>query len=227
VCLFDPSWHQGIVGLVASRVKDAVHRPVVAFAPEAEGSDLLKGSARSVRGLHIRDVLAWIDAHHPGLMSSFGGHAMAAGLTLHQDGMPLFQESLAEAVTTILAGTELNNEILTDGEVAGPDLGLRLAMELEHLGPWGQRFPEPVFEGSFEVIDHRVVGGAHLKMILRSPDGGEPLDAIAFNCTADDLGDSRLVRLLYRLDVNRWRGSESCQLIVERVVREGRGPGCR
>jgi single-stranded-DNA-specific exonuclease len=227
LCLFDASWHQGIVGLVASRVKDALHRPVIAFAPEAAGSDLLKGSARSVRGLHIRDVLAWVDAHHPGLMGSFGGHAMAAGLTLRQDGLPLFQESLAEAVTTILAGVALSSEILTDGEVEGPDLGLSLAAELERLGPWGQRFPEPVFEGSFHVISQRAVGGAHLKMVLRSLDGGEPLDAIAFNCSADDLGDSRSVRLLYRLGVNRWRGSESCQLIVERVVRQGRGAGCR
>jgi len=219
VCLYDASWHQGIVGLVASRVKDALHRPVVALAPESEGSSLLKGSARSIRGLHIRDVLAWIDAHHPGLMQAFGGHAMAAGLTLREEKLPAFRENLNRGVEAILGGASLSNEILTDGEVAGADLGLALAAELEDLGPWGQRFPEPVFEGSFEVLTQRVVGGNHLKLVLRSMDGGEPVDAIAFNCLPEQLGDSRSLRLLYRLAVNRWRDSESCQLVVEQLVR--------
>jgi single-stranded-DNA-specific exonuclease len=219
VCLYDASWHQGIVGLVAARVKDAVHRPVIAFAPEAEGSSLLKGSARSVRGLHIRDVLAWIDAHRPGLMQAFGGHAMAAGLTLHQDGLSVFRDTLTEAVSAILDGTVLSNETLTDGEVPGSDLGLPLAAELENLGPWGQRFPEPVFDGLFEVIDRRVVGGSHLKMVVRSLDGGEPVDAIAFNCSPESVDGPGSLRLLYRLGVNRWRGSENCQLVVEQIVR--------
>lgn len=218
VCLYDASWHQGIVGLVASKVKDAVHRPVVAFAPEASGSSLLKGSARSVRGLHIRDVLAWIDAHRPGLMRAFGGHAMAAGLTLHSDGLERFQEALAEAVNAILDGAVLSNEILTDGELGGAEIGLSLASELEALGPWGQRFPEPLFEGRFEVLDQRVVGGTHLKLLLRCLDGGEPVDAIAFNRAPESLGGSRSVELLYRLGVNRWRGSASCQLVVEHIV---------
>jgi single-stranded-DNA-specific exonuclease len=218
LCLFDASWHQGIVGLVASRVKDAVHRPVVAFAPEAEGSSLLKGSARSVRGLHIRDVLAWVDAHQPGLMHAFGGHAMAAGLTLHEDGLKPFRTALIEAISAILDGAALSNEVLTDGELAGAEVGLALAAELESLGPWGQRFPEPLFEGRFEVIDQRVVGGSHLKMVLRSLDGGEPLDAIAFNCPPESLGGAKSLELLYRLEVNRWRGSESCQLVVEHLV---------
>jgi len=219
LCLFDASWHQGIVGLVASRVKDAVHRPVVACAPEAEGSGLLKGSARSVRGLHIRDVLAWIDAHRPGLLQAFGGHAMAAGLTLQRERLPQFQEALIEAVQVILGGAGFSNEMLTDGIVEGPELGLPLATELEELGPWGQRFPEPLFEGTFEVLEQRVVGGAHLKMLVRSLDGGEPVDAIAFRCSPEDLGGATAVRLLYRLGVNRWRGSASCQLVVEQIVR--------
>jgi len=218
LCLFDPSWHQGIVGLVASRVKDAVHRPVVAFAPEAEGSSLLKGSARSVRGLHIRDVLAWVDAHRPGLLQAFGGHAMAAGLTLQREHLESFRNALHEAVEVILDGAELNNEVLTDGAVAGPELGLSLAQELEELGPWGQRFPEPLFDGSFEVLDQRVVGGAHLKMVVRSVEGGGPVDAIAFRCSPDDVNSGQALRLLYRLAVNRWRGSASCQLIVEHIV---------
>jgi single-stranded-DNA-specific exonuclease len=218
LCLFDRSWHQGIVGLVASRVKDAVQRPVVAFAPESEGSAVLKGSARSVRGLHIRDVLAWVDAHRPGLMKAFGGHAMAAGLTLEADGLEPFREALGAGVEAILDGSKLNHEILTDGELGGSDLGLPLAAELEGLGPWGQRFPEPLFDGSFEVIDRRVVGGAHLKMVVRPLDGGEALDAIAFNRLPDDLPAGGPVRLLYRLSVNRWSGSQSCQLVVDRIV---------
>jgi len=219
LCLYDESWHQGIVGLVASRVKDAVHRPVIAFAPESSGSTRLKGSARSVRGLHIRDVLAWVDAHRPGLMVAFGGHAMAAGLTLPRDGLDRFQAALVEAIDTILDGANLDDEVLTDGELAGTEIGLALASELEQLGPWGQRFPEPVFEGRFEILDQRVVGGSHLKLLLQSPDAAEPVDAIAFNCSPDSLGGSRTLDVLYRLGVNRWRGSESCQLVVEHIVR--------
>jgi single-stranded-DNA-specific exonuclease len=218
LCLYDPSWHQGIVGLVASRVKDAIRRPVVAFAPEAEGSAVLKGSARSVRGLHIRDVLAWVDAHRPGLMNAFGGHAMAAGLTLEASGLEAFRKALDAAVESVLDGAELDNEVLTDGELGGRDLGLALAAELEALGPWGQRFPEPLFEGTFEVIERRVVGGAHLKMIVRPLDGGEALDAIAFNRLPDDLPDSGPARLLFRLGVNRWSGTRSCQLVVDKIV---------
>jgi single-stranded-DNA-specific exonuclease len=218
VCLFDDSWHQGIVGLVASRVKDSVQRPVVAFAPESAGSSLLKGSARSIRGLHIRDVLAWVDAHRPGLVKAFGGHAMAAGLTLDAAGIEPFREALGEAVEAILDGAELNSDVMTDGELTGRELGLDLAAELEGLGPWGQRFPEPLFDGLFEVIDRRVVGGAHLKMIVRALDGGEAVDAIAFNRLPEDLPSGGAVRLLYRLAVNRWAGTESCQLVVEQIV---------
>jgi len=219
LCLFDEAWHQGVVGLVASRVKDAVHRPVIAFAPESDGAVLLKGSARSVRGLHIRDVLAWVDAHRPGMMRAFGGHAMAAGLSLERERLESFRASLAEAVEAVLGGEELSNEVWTDGELAGDDLGLPLAVELEGLGPWGQRFPEPLFEGVFDVVDRRVVGGAHLKMVVRSRAGGAPLDAIAFNCLPEDLPRGGALRLLYRLAVNRWRGQESCQLVVEDILR--------
>jgi single-stranded-DNA-specific exonuclease len=218
VCLFDESWHQGIVGLVASRVKDSVQRPVVAFAPESVGSPVLKGSARSIKGLHIRDVLAWVDAHRPGLMRAFGGHAMAAGLSLGAEELEPFRAALGEAVEAVLDGAELNSDVLTDGELAGRDLGLDLAAELEGLGPWGQRFPEPLFDGTFEVIDRRVVGGAHLKMIVRALDGGEALDAIAFNRLPEDLPPGGAARLLYRLAVNRWSGTESCQLVVEEIV---------
>jgi single-stranded-DNA-specific exonuclease len=222
LCLFDEAWHQGVVGLVASRVKDAVHRPVIAFAPESDGAALLKGSARSVRGLHIRDVLAWVDAQRPGLMRAYGGHAMAAGLSLDRERLADFRDALTEAVAAVLDGDVLSNELWIDGELAGDELGLPLAAELERLGPWGQRFPEPVFAGVFDVVDRRIVGGSHLKMVVRSRAGGEPLDAIAFNCLPEDLpgggSGSAGLRLLYRLAVNRWRGRESCQLVVEEIV---------
>ena len=219
LCLFDETWHQGIVGLVASRVKDAVHRPVFAFAPESDGADLLKGSARSVRGLHIRDVLAYVDAQAPGLMSAYGGHAMAAGLSLAPDKFPEFKEALIPAVDAVLNGAELTAEILTDGELPAPDIGLQLANQLENLGPWGQRFPEPLFDGRFEVVDQRVVGGSHLKMVVRPLDGDEALDAIAFNRMPDDLPEAGPARMLYRIGINRWRGEESCQLMIEEIVR--------
>lgn len=217
LCLHDPGWHQGIVGLVASRVKDTLHRPVIAFAPESGGSTLLKGSARSVKGLHIRDVLALVDARHPGLMQAFGGHAMAAGLSISQANLDAFSQAVAKAVLDILDGAELSQVIYTDGELDASELNLATALTVEAFGPWGQRFPEPLFDGVFEVIDHRVVGGSHLKMIVQPPGGGEALDAIAFNRLPEDLPGSRLVRMLYRLGINRWRGNESCQLMVEEL----------
>jgi single-stranded-DNA-specific exonuclease len=218
LCLFNETWHQGIVGLVASRLKDAVHRPVMVFAPESEGSVCLKGSARSVRGLHIRDVLAYVDSHQPGLITAFGGHAMAAGLSLNRENLAQFEIGLEEAVVAILDGTELNGELLTDGELPAGDLSLGFAAQLENAGPWGQRFPEPLFDGRFRVLDSRVVGGSHLKMIVQSIDGGEPLDAIAFNRLPENLPGSGVARLLYRLGINRWRGDESCQLLVEEIL---------
>lgn len=218
MCLFDESWHQGIVGLVASKVKDAVHRPVIAFAPESDGASSLKGSGRSIRGLHIRDALALVDSRQPGLVRAFGGHAMAAGLTLDRDRYPDFVQAFSEAVTTILDGNELNAEILTDGELEARDISTGFATRLEQLGPWGQRFPEPVFDGVFDVIDRRVVGGAHLKMVVQPVTGGEAVDAIAFNRLPENLPAAGPVRLLYRLGINRWRGNESCQLMVEEII---------
>ncbi len=217
LCLFDGSWHEGIVGLVASRVKDTVHRPVIVFAPESGGGEFLKGSARSVKGLHIRDVLAFMDSHHPGLIKAFGGHAMAAGLTLSRDLLERFEEGLEEAVTAVLDGAKLTGDLLTDGGLSAEDLTLNFAIELERAGPWGQKFPEPLFDGRFRVVSSRVVGGSHLKMVVQSLDGSEPLDAIAFNRQPEDLPAADSVRLLYRLGINRWRGNESCQLMVEEI----------
>ncbi len=224
VCLYNDSWHQGVVGLVASRVKDAVHRPVVAFAPQGNGSGMLKGSARSVKGLHIRDVLALVEARKPGLMSAFGGHAMAAGLTLPAAQLDLFRESLLQAVLTVLNGATLEAEVLTDGSLDAADIEMDLAVLLQNLGPWGQRFAEPLFDGMFEVVQHRVVGGSHLRMTLRPQGSRTQVEGIAFNHMAEDLpAPGAPVRLLYKLDINRWRGSETCQLMVERIVREPPG----
>ncbi|NND44702.1 MAG: single-stranded-DNA-specific exonuclease RecJ, partial [Xanthomonadales bacterium] len=163
LCLHDPGWHQGIVGLVASRVKDMVYRPVVAFAPEEAGSARLKGSARSIRGLHIRDVLAHVDARHPGLVPAFGGHAMAAGLSLEAARLDEFREALESSVRLFLDDQPPEACVRTDGEIEPDEIGLDLARQLRALGPWGQRFPEPLFEGSFTVLENKVVGGAHLK----------------------------------------------------------------
>lgn len=218
LCLFDSAWHQGIVGLVASRIKDAVHRPVLAFAPESEGSNILKGSARSVSGLHIRDVLARIDALHPKMIPAFGGHAMAAGLSLEVDQLERFQLALNESIEFFLKGRVLNNEILTDGELIAADIELSFAELLRQLGPWGQHFPEPLFEGRFVVEERRVVGGSHLKMQLRPVDGQARIDAIAFGRLPEDLPDSDTVRLVYKLDINHFRGHKTCQLMVEQIL---------
>ena len=218
LCLYDSAWHQGIVGLVASRIKDAVHRPVLAFAPESEGSDILKGSARSVNGLHIRDVLARIDALHPQMISAFGGHAMAAGLSLEVDQLDGFKQALNESIEFFLKGRVLNNEILTDGELTAADMELPFAELLRQLGPWGQHFPEPLFEGRFVVEERRIVGGSHLKMQLRPVDGQRRIDAIAFGRLPEDLPDSDTVRLVYKLDINHFRGHKTCQLMVEQIL---------
>ena len=218
LCLFDAGWHQGVVGLVASRVKDAVHRPVIAFAPEAQDPALLKGSARSVQGLHIRDAMALVDARNPGMMRAYGGHAMAAGLTLPREHLDDFRAQLAAAVLSRLDGASLASEVLTDGVLEPAQIGLELAVLLEQFGPWGQCFAEPLFEGLFEVTDQRVVGGAHLRLSLRPQQGSDIWPAIAFNHLPEDLPATAAVHLLYRLGVNRWRGQESCQLQVEKIL---------
>lgn len=218
LCLHDDRWHQGIVGLVASRIKEARHRPVIAFAPESAGANTLKGSARSIPGLHIRDVLAHVDAGSPGLITAFGGHAMAAGLSLDRKDLETFREALEHSVRFFLDNEPPRREVLTDGELSSGDLDLAFATELATLGPWGQRHPEPLFEGAFEIVDQRIVGGAHLKMVVRPLEGGEPVDAIAFGTLPEDLPGRSHVRLLYRLDVNHFRGQASVQLRVEHVL---------
>jgi single-stranded-DNA-specific exonuclease len=214
VCLFDPAWHEGVVGLVASRVKDRLHRPVIAFARAAEGG-LLKGSGRSIPGLHLRDALALVDARHPGLITRFGGHAMAAGLTLPEAALPAFSLAFDQDCMALLDAEDLEQVLETDGELDPTELHLDTAHLLEQGGPWGQGFPEPRFEGAFEIQELRRMGadGRHIKYRLRLPGGGL-VEALDFN-GAERLVQAGRVRLVYHIGVNRYRGLESLEMRIE------------
>ncbi|MFT4247440.1 MAG: single-stranded-DNA-specific exonuclease RecJ [Pseudomonas sp.] len=213
-CLFDAEWHPGVVGLVASKMKDRLHRPVIAFAPAEPGSDQLRGSARSIPGLHIRDVLAAVDATHPGLIGKFGGHAMAAGLSLTRAVLPTFETALLAQVEAMLDRALLQAELHSDGELAPHELDYAHAEALRAAGPWGQGFPEPLFDGEFEVAQWRVLKERHLKLSLRCRGRAEPLNAIHFNGWPGR-EPGRQMRIAYRLVGDDYRGGEAIQLIVE------------
>ncbi len=216
LCLFDESWHQGVIGLVAARIKEHTHRPVIAFAPVSDTE--VKGSARSVPGLHIRDALDAVAARYPQLLSKFGGHAMAAGLTLQRAHLDSFRDAFDEEVSRHLSDDDLQGRIVSDGELAPGDLSLPLAELLRAAGPWGQGFPEPVFDGCFDVVNQRVVGEKHLKLTLRSPRQPRTVEAIAFNAVREGRTVTYTrIRAAYRLDVNEYQGSRSVQLIVEHL----------
>ncbi len=216
LCLFDENWHEGVVGIVASRLKDRLHRPVIAFAQTGNGE--IKGSARSVKGLHIRDALDAVAARHPELISRFGGHAMAAGLSLPQENFTVFAEAFDAEVRRHLDEDELYGVLLSDGTLAPEDLDLELAELIRAGGPWGQAFDEPLFEGEFEILNRRIVGDHHLKLTLQAPDSKRVVDAIAFHASDADwpAGTSRLAAA-YRLDVNEFRGQRSVQLIIQDI----------
>lgn len=214
LCLYDPSWHQGIVGILASRIKERLHRPVIAFAQG--GAETLKGSARSVVGLHIRDTLDTIAANHPGLLAKFGGHAMAAGLTIKRADFDMFQGIFASEIRQRLQQDDLRGVIHSDGELCEEEFSMELAHQLRYAGPWGQGFPEPIFDGVFELHNWRVVGEKHLKMVVRLPDSQLLLDAIAFNYEVmEDMPQH--VRLAYKLDVNHYQDQQSLQLVVQHL----------
>lgn len=214
LCLMDRGWHQGVIGILAGRIKDRFHRPVIAFAPAGEGE--LKGSARSIQGLHIRDLLERIATRNPGLIAKFGGHAMAAGLTLAAEEFPRFEAAFGAAVAEELSEEMLAGELLTDGELAPDEYDLRIAEALREAGPWGQGFPEPLFDGVFEVAQSRIVGGRHVKLTVQQSHGGHWLDAIAFNGVEYGWHEIRqAVRAAYRLDVNEFRGRRNVQLIID------------
>ena len=213
VCLFNPDWHQGVIGILASRIKDRLHRPVIAFAPADNGQ--IKGSARSIDGLHIRDVLCEVATRHPDILKRFGGHAMAAGLTLEMHDYPPFALAFDEIVTEKLADIDLEQKIYSDGELKQDHLTLAFAEQLQQAATWGQGFPEPVFHGQFEVIQCRIVGQQHLKFVLKLTGEELLLDAIAFFVEKPEswLG-IRQIKAVYKLDINEFRGNRNVQLML-------------
>jgi single-stranded-DNA-specific exonuclease len=219
VCLYDDSWHQGVVGLVAGRMADRLRRPVVAFALGGEGQ--LRGSARSVRGIHVRDVLDAISTREPGLIGRFGGHAMAAGLTLERPHLDRFARAFDEEVARWAGNCAAADAVETDGELSVQEIALETAYALRAGGPWGQAFPEPCFDGLFAIRSARVVADRHLKMWVEVPHSGRSFDAIAFNhveagaAFTPPEGD---VQLVYRLDINDYQGERRLQLLVDHVL---------
>jgi single-stranded-DNA-specific exonuclease len=217
LCLFDPEWHQGVIGILASRMKERYFRPTIAFADAGDG--LLKGSGRSVQGFHIRDALSVVAAQHPNLITKYGGHAMAAGLTLPEANFPLFAEAFDAEVRRHLGEEDLTGRLLSDGTLAVEEFHLELARALRHAGPWGQHFPEPLFHGVFQLVEQRVVGERHLKVVLRSECGSVKLDGIAFGIDRDIWPNPTIkwVELAYKLDLNEFRGNETVQLMIAHI----------
>ncbi|WP_432471840.1 single-stranded-DNA-specific exonuclease RecJ [Amphritea sp. HPY] len=218
LCLYDDDWHQGVIGILASRIKEKVNRPVVAFATGDSGE--LKGSARSVPGFHIRDGLDAVAAKHPELLKKFGGHAMAAGMTIAADKLPLFQQAFDAEVRRQLPAEALQHSVLSDGSLNGDELTMGMAELLREAGPWGHNFPEPLFDGEFSLLQQRIVGQRHLKLVLMEPDSGIAVDAIHFNADTKIWPDESIqkVRAVFRLDVNEFRGQRTLQLMIDRLL---------
>ncbi|WP_300353543.1 single-stranded-DNA-specific exonuclease RecJ [uncultured Alcanivorax sp.] len=218
LCLYGKEWHEGVVGILASRVKEIIHRPVIAFAP-AQQPGTLKGSGRSIPGLHLRDALDAVATANPGLLSKFGGHAMAAGLSLELDKLDQFKVAFEKAVSELLSPRALEKVVETDGELDDHELSLSNAELLSHRFPWGQGFPAPCFDGEFEVLKHRIVGERHLKLTLGLPGVNGIIDAIHFNVPVEAL-PSRIARVrgVYRLEVNEFRGQRNPQLLFEHLI---------
>lgn len=213
LCLFDESWHQGVIGILASRLKDRFHRPVVVFAPGV--MDELKGSVRSISGLHIRDTLALIDAQYPNLIVKFGGHAMAAGLTIFRHSLNDFKKIFSEIVAKQITEDQLQHYLMSDGELHSDEFNIEVASMLREAGPWGQAFPEPVFDGTFHIAEQRIVGDKHLK--LRLTKDNKIIDAVAFFVDTKEWPNYRCreMRAVYRLDINEYKGRRNLQLIIE------------
>jgi single-stranded-DNA-specific exonuclease len=223
ICLYDESWHQGVVGILASRIKEKFYRPVIAFAPADVGNetDQIKGSARSIPGLHIRDVLDSIATQHPEILQKFGGHAMAAGLSLRQQDYQQFTQLFDEAVKARLSDEDLQEVLLSDGALNDDDCQLTTAYAIQDAGPWGQQFPEPIFDGEFYLIQQRIVGAKHLKLVLAfDQQGQKTVDAIAFNVDLKQWPNAQAnkIYLAYQLSVNVFRGQESVQLMVKHIA---------
>ncbi|HDH0830657.1 TPA: single-stranded-DNA-specific exonuclease RecJ [Klebsiella oxytoca] len=217
LAMYHPQWHQGVVGILASRIKERFHRPVIAFAPTGDGT--LKGSGRSIQGLHMRDALERLDTLYPGLILKFGGHAMAAGLSLEEARFEEFQQRFGELVTEWLDPALLQGEVVSDGPLAAAEMSMEVAQMLRDAGPWGQMFPEPLFDGRFRLLQQRLVGERHLKVMVEPVGGGPLLDGIAFNVDTSIWPDNgvREVQLAYKLDINEFRGNRSLQLIIDHL----------
>ena len=216
VCLFDKYWHQGVIGILASRIKERLHRPVVAFAPADNG--VIKGSARSIPGVHIRDVLSEIASSHPQILSKFGGHAMAAGMSIQMHDYPVFALAFDEVVGKHLDKVDLEQKIYSDGQLSEKEINLEFVTQLNEAGTWGQEFPEPVFDGVFDVIQCRIVGQQHLKFVLRFPMSEQLIDAICFFVDKPEnwLG-TRSIKSAYKLDINEFRGNKTVQLMLQYI----------
>ena len=216
VTLYQPDWHAGVIGIVAGRVKEQVNRPVIALANDDD--ELLKGSARSVSGLHMRDLLERVHSLQPGIMERFGGHAMAAGLTMKKENLTRFSELAEQVASEWLSEEQKQRVFWSDGELTTPQLSLDSVNMLQSAGPWGQQFPEPMFDGQFELVDQRIVGERHLKLVVRHPQG-ELLDAIAFNVDTQQWPARQIsvVELLYKPQLNHFRGRTNVQLLVEQI----------
>ena len=217
LAMYHPEWHQGVVGILASRIKERFHRPVIAFAPTGDGT--LKGSGRSIQGLHMRDALERLDTLYPGLIMKFGGHAMAAGLSLEEARFEEFQQRFGELVTEWLDPALLQGEVVSDGPLTAAEMSMEVAQMLRDAGPWGQMFPEPLFDGRFRLLQQRLVGERHLKVMVEPVGGGPLLDGIAFNVDTSLWPDNgvREVQLAYKLDINEFRGNRSLQLIIDHL----------
>ena len=213
-CIFQDDWHQGVVGIVASRIKDHFHRPAIAFAPVDDAT--IKGSARSIPGLHIRDTLDAVATANPGLLTRFGGHAMAAGLSLERDAFDQFQSAFIAEVASRLEDDALDRVIATDGELKSDEFSMDLARELAMVIPWGQGIPEPRFAGHFRIEDRRIVGGSHARLVLKPASGGDTVAAIAFGAAGETwYADAKDIAAVYKLDINDYRGIESLQLVID------------
>ncbi|HDM8175363.1 TPA: single-stranded-DNA-specific exonuclease RecJ [Vibrio harveyi] len=221
LALFQRDWHQGVIGILASRIKEKFHRPVIAFADGGEGT--IKGSCRSIPGLHMRDALDFIDTQNPGLIIKFGGHAMAAGLTIKEQDFERFSRLFDEVVKKELDEAALKGVVMSDGELKPEELSMNVAEQLRSGGPFGQAFPEPIFDGEFKVLHQKLVGEKHLKLMLEPLFKGHPtnvmIDGIAFNVDLRRWPDAsvKTVRLAYKLDVNEFRGNQSLQLMIDHI----------
>jgi single-stranded-DNA-specific exonuclease len=224
VCLFEAHWHQGVIGILASRVKERLHRPVIVFAPESDDPHAenthLKGSGRSVPGLHLRDALDLLAKRHPDLLQKFGGHAMAAGMSIKQSHLPAFTLAFDEVVRELMSEDDLSAKLMTDGELEGASLTLPSVELLAKAGPWGQQFPEPSFDGVFHVAQVKVLKEKHLKLVLVEPSSGLSFDAIQFNSEWVKMQPMpQEIRVVYRPNINEFRGRRSVQFFLDYIER--------